>query len=92
MTQPDRQTRHLDHVREYVWIVTVYHTACCECEEDLPPGSRILWKPAQPRGKNNWCAPCGTEEVGSYPPSRYWERRQSDFEDRQGANRRVDVD
>jgi hypothetical protein len=65
--------------RDHVWIVSKFKTDCAECGDELPPGSHILWLPGQPRDKNNYCAPCGTEMVGSYPPANYWERRDHDF-------------
>jgi len=65
--------------RDQVWIVSRFDTSCAECGEELPPGSHILWLPNASRDKNNYCAPCGTEIAGSYPPENYWERRDENF-------------
>lgn len=65
--------------REYVWIVNRFQINCAECGDEQPPGSHILWFPEKPRDQNNFCAPCGTDIAGSYPPANYWERRDETF-------------
>ena len=88
MTTTDRHGRKPnsgDEGRDHVWIVSRFDTVCVECNEDLPAGSHILWLPKAPRDENNYCASCGEEIAGSYPPQHYWERRDANFREQQEA-------
>jgi hypothetical protein len=63
--------------RTHVWIISLFQGECAECSDVLARGAHILWLPKAPRGENNYCAPCGTDITGSYPPQSYWDRREA---------------
>lgn len=83
--RPNREVGSTTDGRDHVWIVTRFRGECAECGDELPPGAHILWLPGAPRGENNYCAPCGSEIAGSYPPQSYWERRDEEARSRQSA-------